>query len=513
MKGFQPISEILSKVQSGIYDGEDLIELSPFNICLFAYTMLKLPFSRFSPNQERILETFDNPANRYKELLLTCGRKSGKTTMSAILILNSIYRILTQIDNPQQHFGLMPKERIYFILVGTKREQVQNVSFDYVKSLAKSSPYLRNFISNETADELVFEKNLVVHCQSSSARGGRGLSTYMIVFDEIAHFLDNRGNLSGTEVYYALMPNLKPLAPDSRSVLISSPAGKQGIFWELFRAGEHIHTNQETPEAGEEAWRCVFQHPTWELNPKLQFQCLTCQKDKKTECNLSCPSYELSMDYRGNPEKFEMEYGAMFCDTVDAALNAENVQRCASGRTIDIITEDKKTPRMLSLDPALSGNSYALSMGHQEGNLDVVDLIKYWRGDRDFPVKINIVEDFIEKLYKQFYITHIIIDQYQSASTVQRLQEKGIPIYMVNVTQKYNQMAYEYLINRINMGTFVFPHHREAINELIFLQRKQSGKSVRYEAAIGSQDDISDTFARLVYTLDTESGKKLHVGF
>lgn len=513
MKGFMPLAEILQNVKEGRFDSEDLIELSPFNICLFAHTMLKLPFSRFSPNQERILETFDNPANRYKELLLTCGRKSGKTTMSAIFILNSIYRILTQIDNPQQHYGLMPKERIYFILVGTKREQVQNVSFDYVKSLAKSSPYLRNFIANETADELVFEKNLVVHCQSSSARGGRGLSTHTIVFDEIAHFLDNRGNLSGTEVYYALMPNLKPLAPDSRSVLISSPAGKQGIFWELFRAGEHVHTMQETPEAGEEAWRCVFQYPTWNLNPKLQFQCITCQKDKKTECNLSCPSYELSIDYRGNPEKFEMEYGAMFCDTVDAALNAENVQRCASGRTIDIITEDKKTPRMLSLDPALSGNSYALSMGHQEGNLDVVDLIKYWRGDRDFPIKINIVEDFIEKLYKQFYITHIIIDQYQSASTVQRLQEKGIPIYMVNVTQKYNQMAYEYLINRINMGTFVFPHHREAINELIFLQRKQSGKSVRYEAAIGSQDDISDTFARLIYTLDTESGKKLHVGF
>lgn len=497
-------------VKEGRLDSEDLLELSPYNCNLFAYTMLKLPFKRFSPAQERILDTFYDPERRYRELVLACGRKGGKTTISAVILLYEIYKTLVLIENPHEHYGLMPKERIYYTLVGPNKEQVQNVSFDYVKTLAISSPYLHKFIVNETNEELLFEKNLVVRVQTSSSRGGRGMSTKIIIFDEIAHFIDNRGNLSGTEVYYALMPNLKPLAPDSRSMLISSPAGKQGIFWEQFRTGEAIHVEQETPEQGEEGWRAVFQYPTWALNPKLPFNCVTCPTADK--CDTTCSSFELAMDYKMNREKFAMEYGAEFCDTVDAALSTERVMACASGRFIDMVAEDKTTERIISLDPAMSGNSYALVMGHTEGDLIIVDFLKYYKGDRESPVKISVVEEFILKLCKQFLITHIVVDQYQSASTVQHLNEKGIPAFMVHATQNYNKMAYEYFINRINMGKIVYPDHRELINELTFLQRKQSGKSVRYEAAVGHSDDLADAISRLVYTLETEGNKRFHVG-
>jgi hypothetical protein len=517
-----PISQILQMTREGRLDTDDLIELSPYNCNLFAYLNLKLPFKRFSPNQEWILDSFYDPESKYKELVLICGRKGGKTTIASVLILFEIYKILTLIDDPQEHYGLMPKERIYFTVVGPNKEQAQNVSFDYIKTLAKTSPYLRNYIRNETNEEMVFDKNLVVRVQTSSSRGGRGLTSMIELFDEIAHFIDNRGNLSGTEIYYALMPNLKPCAPDSRSVLITSPAGKQGVAWEQFRSGNAQHVIQETPEHDEEPWRAVFQFPTWELNPKLQFNCLTCphaQTEAQSPhhgaktCVPNCPSYELYLDFRSNPEKFSMEYGAEFCDTVDAAISAERVLACAIGKPIDMVAEDKVTHRIISLDPALSGNSYALVMGHQHEGMDIIDFVKYWRGDKDHPIKINIVEEFIEKLYKQFNITHIVVDQYQSASTVQRLQERGIPIFMVHVNQKYNQIAYEYFINRINMQTIIYPYHRELINELTFLQRKQLGKSVRYEASVGSQDDISDAISRLVFTLDTEGNKSIHVGF
>lgn len=508
-----PISQIRQMVREGRLDVEDLIELSPYNPCLFAYTMLKLPFNRFSKAQEYILDTFYNPERKYRELLLCCGRKSGKTMLSAVMLLYEVYKMLVLVENPQEHYGVMPNERIYFMLVGTNKEQVQNVSFDYVKSLAKTSPYLSRFIKNETSDELVFDKNLVVHVQTCSSRAGRGYSTMMIIFDEIAHFIDNRGNLSGTEVYYALTPNLKPLAPDSRSVLISSPAGKQGIFWELFRSGDPLHVVQETPEHGEEPWRAVFQYPTWHMNPKLEFNCIGCPKAGTQECTMLCPSYELSLEWRGNPDKFEMEYGAMFCDVVDAALSPDKVRTCAVGRQIDMTMKDKHTPRVISLDPALSHDKYALVMGHFEGDMIIVDLVKYWKGDRDHPIRISVVEDFIERLAKQFNITHIVIDQYQSASTAQRLQEKGIPVTLINATSNFNKMAYEYFINRINMERIIMPQHRELINELTFLQRKQVGKSVRYEAAVGYNDDIADALARLVYILETEGKKKVHVGW
>lgn len=514
MKGFMPINEIFKMYNEGRLEIEDLIDLSPYNCCLFAYTMLDLPFSRFSPAQEYILDTFYNPENKYRELVLVCGRKSGKTTMAAVIVLYEVYKLLTLIEDPQDYYGLMPNERIYVMLVGPSKEQVQNVAFDYIKSLAKTSPYLRNFIKNETSEELLFEKNIVVRAQTSSSRSGRGPSTMMIVYDEIAHFLDTRGNLSGTEVYYALQPNLRPLAPDSKSVLISSPAGKQGIFWELFKSGDPVHVLQMAPEHGEEPWRAVFQYPTWEMNPKLKFKCLNCpHQDDPKKCSSRCPSWELYHQFKHNPERFEMEYGAMFCDVVNAALSAERILACATGRPIDFTTIDKETPRVISLDPALTGDSYALVMGHLDGDVVVVDLIKYWQGDRDHPIRIDLVESFVRQLCQKFNVTHIVLDQYQSASTVQRLRQEGLPIYMVNVTQKYNQAAYEHLISRINMEKIIYPKHRRLINELTFLQRKQTGKSVRYEAAVGYTDDLADALARLVYTLDTEGKRKVHLGW
>ena len=517
MRGFQPINEILTKAHNGTYDTEDLIELSPFNCNLFSYTMLKLPFKRWSPAQERIFDTFYNPELHYKELELICGRKSGKSIMSTTLLLYEIYKLLALIDDPQAYYGLMSKDHIYCMLVGPSKEQVQDVGFGYIKSFAKSSPYLRNFIVNETNEELEFDKNIVVKVLTSSSRSGRGYAAITIIYDEIAHFIDNRGNLSGAESYYALQPNLKPLSPDSRSVLLTSPAGKSGIAWEQFRSGDPVHVIQETPEHGEEGWRAVFQRPTWEMNPKLPFNCLAdgqlCKRADSKECR-QCTSNELYLDFRSNPEKFAMEYGAEFCDAVDAALNADKILRIATGRFVDMVTEDKTTPRVISIDPALSGNSYALAMGHKEEDIIIIDFVKYWQGQRDSPVKISIVEQFIEeKLWKNFYLTHIIVDQYQSASTVQRLNARGIPIYMIHATNQYNQMAYEYMINRINMETIRIPYHKETIEELTFLQRKQQGKTVRYEAAIGHNDDIADCLARVVYTLDVEGSRKLHVGF
>lgn len=348
-------------------------------------------------------ETFDMTVEpeRYYIANGLIVHNSGKTTISATLLLYEVYKMLTLCENPQEKYGLMPREKVYFMLIGPSKEQTLGVSFDYVKTLAKTSPYLRNFITNETNEELVFEKNLVVRVQTSSSRGGRGFSTMLEIFDEIAHFIDNRGNLSGTELYYALIPNLKPLAPDSRSMLISSPAGKQGIFWEQFRSGMPMHVIQETPEHQDEPWRAVFQYPTWQVNPKLQFDCLGCLKYKTAECSTTCTSYELSLDYRSNPEKFEMEYGAQFCDTIDAALSAEKVRTCATGRFIDMKSTDKTTPRVISLDPALSGNSYALTMGHLDNDMIVVDFVKMWQGDREHPVRISMVEDFIEDLYQR----------------------------------------------------------------------------------------------------------------
>lgn len=509
---YEPYAVILQKLNDRVYDVEDLIELSSYNPILFARIILKLPFKKFSVYQEKILETFYNPANNIRELVLVCGRKSGKSVISTIMMLYEVYKLLTLYDDPQKYFGLLPNAPIYCILVAPAKDQALDVGFQYARSLAENSSYLRQYIVNSTNEELEFDKHIIIRTQTSSSRSGRGFTTLIMLYDEIAWFIDRKGNLSGDAVYNALQPNLKPLAPMSRSVLLSSPAGKSGIFFELFRYGKPYEVIQTFPEQGSEPWRAVFQVPTWKMNPKYFFDCMQCSKMQTEQCSVDCPSFEMYKEFKRNPETFEQEYGAQFCDAVDAALSPESITKCATGEMINIEQLDKQTTRIISLDPATTGNKYALVMGHISGEYIVVDLVKYWRAlDKDTPIQIKDVEDYIEKLYKNFNITHIVIDQYQSASTAQRLQEKGIPVFVVNATNKYNQQAAEYTIQRINSTKITYPREKALINELLFLQRKVSGKTVRYEAAVGAEDDIYDAMSRVVYTLETESGKEAHV--
>jgi len=521
MRGFFTIDKIREMIADGILSENDIIDLASYNANLFCYVHLKLPFERFSPMQERILDTFYNPENHYKELELICGRKSGKSLMSSAILLYEVYKKLTLIDDPHEYYGIPSKKRIYFQLLASNREQAQDINFDYIRSFATTSGYLNSMIVNATNDELEFEKKLTVKVYNCSARSVRGESSAVILFDEIAHWIDNRGNLSGDEVYYAVMPNLKVLKhegepADSRSVLLTSPAGRQGIAWDLFRYGKPEYVLEKTMEHAEEPWRCVFQAPTWMMNPKYEFNCITCPTPDCMKC-LTCKSGELRIDWKKNKDKFAQEYGAEFCDTVNPALNKENIMACVNDKIfINIDLEEKQIPRVVSLDPALTGDAYALIMMHMaENDVVITDLIKTWHGSKAFPIKLNLVEDFVAKLYYNFYITHIVLDQFQSASMVQSLQNKGIPAFIVPSSTKSNMDAYDRLIKRINLmdrnkpaHTIMYPPHKTLINELCFLQRKVTGKTVRYEAAINSTDDIADAMARGVMVLEKEGSRR-----
>jgi hypothetical protein len=424
-------------------------------------------------------------------------------------------------------------------LLAANREPATQIGFDYLKSLVSTSVYLNDKVKNTTNESIEFAKNLVIQVYNSSARGVRGQSSAVVIFDEIAFWIDNRGNLSGDEIYYAVMPNLKVLKhegkpADSKSILISSPAGRSGIFYENFRTGNHEITIEKTQEAGSEPWRCVFQMPTWSLNPKNAFNCKSCAThvtlsdenitpEQKKVCMLqcqTCSSNDLRIDYLKNPERFDQEFGAQFVDTISPALSRDKIDACVKDfMTLDPLGKDKDIPRVLSADPSLTGDAYAIVMGHLTESDEVeIDLMKEFMAyDHDHPIDLNLVCDYIESLNKNYYITHNVFDQFQSASTVQKLQDKGISAYLLTDTQKLNTDAYDRLIARINTqpSKLRIPRHspftKKFLNELYFLQRKVTGKTVRFEASINSSDNLTDAAARMTYVLEREGNRRFTV--
>lgn len=443
-----------------------------------------------SENQKRILKEFYDPEQFYTELLLACGRKSGKTLLVAIIALYEVYKLLLTPDLHKK-YGLIPNSRIYIMVVATSREQALGVTYNYIRALAEGSWYLSDYIVNLTSEEIEFAKNIVIRCQACSSRSGRGFATWMNIYDEIAHMQTSHSNMAGDQVYNALQPNLKVFRGDGKTICISSPAGMEGIFWELFKTGEAIDVLQPQPEHGKQKWRAVWQLPTWQMNPTLPRN-----------------HPELVKEFEADPDNFEMEYGAIFANVVNPALHIKQIMDCAIGQMIDPDVPERKIPRVVILDPATIGNSYGVVMGHLTSKDKViVDLVRPFKGTKKRPVNINEVENFVRMLCRNFKIVHIGIDQHQSYSTVQKFQREGKPIRLVHITPKLNMDMYGELIRRINTERIEYPDLDVVTESFKFLQKKFTGWGWRVEAAHGHLDDVPDCIAHLCYVLTETQGQ------
>lgn len=447
-----------------------------------------------SPKQVFILKTFYDPKKFYTELLLCCGRKGGKTLLTAIIALYEVYRLLLT-NNLHKKYGLIPNQPIYIMLVATSREQALGVDFQYIRSLAEGSWFFNDYIVNVTNEELEFSKRIKIRCQACSSRSGRGFPTWMNIYDEHAHMLTRSGNAAGDVVYNALQPNLKVFHGDGKSVSISSPAGMDGIFWDLFRTGDAINVKQKSKEHGTQPWRAVFQYATWQMNPTLPYKHREMVKERKA-----------------NPINFDMEYGALFAQVIQAALEPKQIENCATGIALDPNLKDPDTPRVIVLDPATIGNEYAVGMGHfsdvPKKDMIIIDLIRTFKGSRKHPIDIENVENFTRMLCRNFRIVHIGIDQHQSWDTVQKFQKEGLPIHLVNITPKYNMNMYNEFFRRVNTNHVIYPNQPEIKEELKFLQKKYVGWGWRVEAARGHLDDIPDVMANLCLIIVERLGKR-----
>jgi len=478
-------------------DPEILIQAYEDPIMFVKAILPHLPIT-LSPNQVKILRTFYDPEKKYTELLLSCGRKGGKTLLVSIMVLYEVYKLLLT-DNLHKKYGLIPNQPIYIMVVATSREQALGVLFQYIRSLAEGSWWFNDYIVNVTNEELEFQKRIKIRCQACSSRSGRGFPTWMNAYDEHAHMLTRSGNAAGDVVYNALQPNLKVFRGDGKSVSISSPAGMDGIFWELFKTGDPVHVIQKDKEQGTQPWRAVFQYPTWELNPELLYN-----------------HRELVKERKANPINFDMEYGAEFAQVIQAALEPKQIENCATGIQIDANMKDPKTPRVIVLDPATIGNEYAVGMGHYSDSpkkdMIIIDLVKTFKGSRKHPVDIDNVENFVRMLCRNFRIVHIGIDQHQSWDTVQKFEKEGLPIHLVNITPKYNMNMYNEFFRRVNTKHIIYPNDPEIKDELKFLQKKYVGWGWKVEAARGHMDDIPDVMSNLCLILVERLGKKAEWG-
>ena len=250
------------------------------------------------------------------------------------------------------------------------------------------------------------------------AKGLRGGANLLVALDEVAHF-GEKGQASADEVYQAVEPSTRTFSPkdpknptrpigenEGRIILISSPLGKQGLFYKQYRLG--FGNNKAADNL------ICIQAPTWEVNPTV-------------------PAETFVASYLKDPNVFFTEFGAEFSDRTKGWITDKaDLVACIDPDLRPKHSAPARMPHFMGLDVALVGDYTSVAIGHNDANgnvvLDYIDRIKAGEGDYEHLDRLEFddVADWVYDLSRKFYISEGMFDQWSGIPMEQALKKRGL---------------------------------------------------------------------------------------
>lgn len=413
----------------------------PISVIDFA-TRPELLNLKLYPKQKEVLEAFWE--GDYSSGVWCLGRRSGKTTMAAVCI---IYAAVMYAEIFKQK--VRENEDFYLLFLANSKDQAV-IAMSMVQQLLKGSELLRKLIKGKPSSTCISLKNgAVFKVLPANSRTTRGLACAFAIFDEAGHFLDTNGNAAGDSLYAAISPATAQFGEYGKILMLSSPWAKQGIFWDLYQmaiapGNERIY---------------LANYPTWEMNPTI-------------------PASFYEQERKLKPDLFRVEYGAEFLANAAGYLDSETVERAINKERGNLSAQAKYRGKyILSLDPALHGDSYVAVIAHWEKDKLVVDrwhefVATFVVADgKKKQVETSKVEDWILYQHGEYCFYKVILDQFQSASTIQRLSSK-LRIGQLSWTSQSKTTCYAKMKELFHSGLIEIPNCYKAVTELRNLSYK-----------------------------------------
>lgn len=467
-----------------------------------------------------------------REMILPIGRRSGKSTISAMIAAYETYKLLRKY-NPQQFYGTPEGAPVQICSIATSREQAA-ILYKEVRRHFNNCQFFSQFLESETQTEAKFytprdletgaKPSLRLTFYSAVAKGVRGAANIAAIMDEVA-FFNNSGQASSYEVYQALSPSLAQFSPKDpkdpskpignshgRMIMISSPYAREGLFYDQY----------ELALSGTKGAKnlLMIQAPTWEVNPTIPFD-------------------YFESEYEKSPVVFWTEFGAQFTDKVRSWIERdEDLQSCINPESRPILRGRPRERHFMGLDLAPRGDRTVVTLTKIEDEKIKLVYHEQWQAKHSWydlnphleepflpyclgmesieTLEYDEIANWIKLLTKKFFITEGYFDQYEGISFEQSLAKLGIShIKSKRFTRKESSDMYQafkilMLNDNLDLYDYVLAddtgYERQGfspyLQELMELQGHAKGKHlmvVQAPQVAGKHDDFSDSLVRSVW--------------
>jgi hypothetical protein len=413
-------------------------------------TILKAAFARPLDKAER--ETFRTvagdrapPDHRVRELWAIAGRRSGKSRMAAA---TAVYLALFQKHR------LSPGEKGMALVLAGSVDQARTV-FNYIRGFLEASPALAREVASVKRFEIELKNGLTIAVHSNSYRTVRGRTLVACIFDEVAFWRDETTATPDAEVYSAVLPSLA--TTDGMLVGISTPYRKLGLLHQKWR--DHFAVDDDGV--------LVVQGSSKTFNPSLADTVLAAQR-------------------AADPTAAGAEWDAEFRSDIGAFLDDELIDAAIDhARPLELPPIDGVVYRAFvdASGGAVGGDSYTIAIGHHEGDLFVIDVVRGTAGKFD-PVAVT-------KEYAALctaYTVHTVVGDAYGREWVAGAWRRAGKEY--TRSQRPKGELYLESLPAFTRGLARLPDHARLVRELRLLERRthRSGKDVVEHPRNGHDD-------------------------
>ncbi len=392
------------------------------------------------------------------EAVLALGARSGKSICGSII---AIY----EATRSKWAKYLNKGESGYIVVVSTRQKQSEMIIGANCLRLMENSYHLRGLIKDSTQSELTLKNNMKIISLPCNSTAGRGLPIACLIFDEIAHFY-TEGAKADETIFNALRPRQVQF-PGCKLIMISTPAAKQGLFFNFFDEGFMV------------PGRLTAQAPTLFMNPLVDHKFL--EKEKKRDIN-----------------SYLREFEAQFSEKLEAFFSYEIIVNALKLAGDLPYKEELQYYAGIDASGLAGRDKFALAICHNQETDVYIDKAVTW----DIKDGDLIMAD-IEKIMGIYNITKVSIDRYAKGWVQNALEKIGLKVEIrPSLTEIFVNLKSLMLGNRLYLPDI--QGIKKALQNTIGFYGRNNALSIAHSRDSDGHGDILDAIATGVFNASGE---------